>query len=257
MKKLGKNIGGIKMKVVISEENIKDFISKLENVKALTTESPIEFNKDNVEICTMDASSIGMISLEILKEYFLEYEVKETEKIKVMLADVILALKSFKKVDVVMETKENQLFIKGSNGKKGYTLALLDVYEKEQKMPEMEMDVKFQIQTEEFLEALKDISGFSDVIGLDFNKGLSFTKSSGQTGSLTDFFSKVVIDEGITVLKDGEAKGKYAISYLMSCVKNLSGTLEVSFGTDYPIKIIQQEGCSKTIFVLAPRVDCD
>lgn len=248
------------MKVVISEENLKDFISKLESINAFNMEALIEFNQEQMEICCMDSASVGLINLDVMKEYFLEYEVKDIEKVKVMLKNVIIALKTFRKVNVTIEATENEMTIISSDRKKGFTFALLEPFDKKQKLPDLDFDVEFQISRKIFHEAIKDIKGFSDVIGIEMNKeNLYFDKgNSEQIGGLTNFFNKVNIedDPSVVIKKEGNAKGKYSIDYLMNWIKFIDdGDINVAFKTDYPLKLMQKDTHSKSIFVLAPRVD--
>ncbi|MBT7297029.1 hypothetical protein HN836_05200, partial [Candidatus Woesearchaeota archaeon] len=163
-------------------------------------------------------------------------------------------------VSLTLEENTNKLIIEfKSKSKRTFTLPIIDLDEKEQKVPDLSFDASIKMSSETFTEIVEDAEIVAESLCFIVNNEKFVASATGDlSDSNSDFESgdlvEIAVDEGITL------KSKFSIEYLKKIVKGskLSGTVNLKLKADYPMqadfKVVDRLLLS---FILAPRVDAN
>jgi hypothetical protein len=151
--------------------------------------------------------------------------------------------------DVVSIKKEGNLFnISGTGKKVDIELVSEEFLPTEPNETEMKFENVFNISSSELKEIIKDV---------ELNKDASLVIKSSDKKIIFSNTGKYKFETTIeapsckegTVVKFGKP--------FIDCVKNLEGMLQISIGTDYPCKILEQTDESVISIIVAPLVTDD
>lgn len=249
------------MKFVLSDSKLlKDSVGIISD---LVSDVKIKFDPDKLEIIAMDPANVAMIIFKLLSSSFAEYDVGEGEDIVVSLDNLKQILGRSKPSDNVifeLDKEKNRLRIefKGETNRH-FNLALLDLQEKDQKVPELDFSGSIKLDTSLFNDAIDDMDIISDsvVLGLS-NEGLDIES----VGNTSDARAHIKSLEGSSIVCDSNdsIKAKYSIEYLKKIVKGgkIANNVSLNFGQDYPLKVeYLVKDKLQLITILAPRVSND
>ena len=159
-----------------------------------------------------------------------------------------------------LDEEKNRLsvILKGESNKH-FTLSLIDIDEKEQKVPVLKFPVKISTNTLLFNETIEDMEVISDSVNFIVEGDIFTIQSEGNTSS-----GKVEIgkdeETNITNETDEAVKSKYSLEYLKKIAKGgkLADSVVLQFGKDYPLRV-EYKITDKLLlqFILAPRVAND
>lgn len=247
------------MKLSLAEPKyLKDSISI---ISELVNEARFKINADAIELIAMDPANVAMVIFKLLSSSFVEYKIKEPLDVAINLSNLKQILKRAGPSDAItLETEESKLKItfKGATTRT-FFLPIIDIDEKEQKVPELSFGVSIQTASDIMSQAVEDV----DIIG----ESVAFiAEPSKLTIQAEGDLSKAKIE-----LKESEntkfsshsksnMKSKYSIEYLKKMVVagKLAPQVIVHFNNDYPLKldykIIDKLNLS---FILAPRVESE
>ena len=276
-------------------ELLRDSIKVL---SGLFNEARLHIGKDGLKIIEMDSANVGMAVYHLLPSACVEYETRpEPFSIGINLENLLAILKNAKKSDILVlsldvdkevclvnseplpdtpkdlirkEPSNNlNISLKGSITR-NYTLPLIDIEERENKIPNLEFKAKVKMPSDAFADAVKEADTIAEsVIFEAIEANVEFSPEHNPKQQQTSFIMSAEGDlqklnipfrEDENTKIEGEAKAKYSIEYLkkMSAAKCLSDDVILEFGTDYPLRLTYRQVDRLSLsWILAPRVEND
>jgi proliferating cell nuclear antigen len=245
------------MKLTLADTKfLKDSVSIIAD---LVTEVRFKVTKNGLELVAMDPANVAMVVYKLLSSCFVEYDVKTERTIAVNLNDVKQVLRRIKPSDTL--TIENpeaklKLTLKGQS-KREFLLPLIDVEERDQKIPDLKFSVTISTAASVINDAIEDV----DIVGesVAFVASPKFFKISSSS-DLSQAEVEILADEQTTITAKDETKSKYSIEYLKKMIQGakLAEKATVQFSKDYPLKLdYTVKDKMQLMFILAPRVDND
>jgi proliferating cell nuclear antigen len=247
------------MKLTLADPTLlKDSISVISD---LVTEARFKINKDGIELVAMDPANVAMVIYKLLSSSFTEYEIDQPQEIGINLANLRQVLKRSNASDILtLEIADNKLNIKikGSTTRT-FSLPLLDIEEKEQRIP----NLTFPVQITTHSSVLNDAIADADIVAESVTLACEPDKLSiAAEGDLSKAHIEIKNGENTQIKSETTAKvkAKYSIEYLkkMISASKLADSVSISFNQDYPVKI-EYKVIDKLLlsFILAPRVEND
>ncbi|MCH8907447.1 MAG: hypothetical protein IH840_10195, partial [Candidatus Heimdallarchaeota archaeon] len=127
------------------------------------SEGRFKITKDSIELIAMDPANVAMVIFKLLSSAFVEYKVDKDVELTINLSNLKSILRRTKPSDMVtLELEENRLKIqiKGTSTR-SFLLPLIDIEEKQQKIPELNFPVNIKTTSEVLNDAIEDV----DVVG--------------------------------------------------------------------------------------------
>jgi proliferating cell nuclear antigen len=245
------------MKLTLADP--KYFKESVSIISELVTEGTFRVTPDNIELIAMDPANVAMIVFRLMGSTFTEYDVKKPEILGINLNNFKQVLKRAKPDDqITVEVEENKLKItlKGSSIRT-FHLPLIDVEDREQKIPDLKFNAVIQTKSSVLNEAIED----ADIVGESVTfmaDGKHFVVSA--SGDLNKANIDIDADESTKMTVHEKVKSKYSIEYLKKMImgSKLSDTVKIEFSKDYPLRLEYLEKDKvQLLFILAPRVDND
>ena len=248
------------MKVTLNEPKyLKDSISI---ISELVNEVNLKFSSNMVELVATDPANVALVDFKLLSSAFSEYEVPSDKVIGINLSNFTQILKRVKSSDILtleLDEDRNRLKVtlKGITSR-DFNLSLIDIDEKEQKIPKLSFNAKIHTNTLLLADAIEDMDVVSDNLSFIAKPNLFIIKSDGNLSS-----AKVEISgDEETIINSGEDEilSKYSIEYLKKIMKGskLSSSLTLEFSENYPLKVEFRVIDKLNLgFILAPRTAVD
>jgi len=247
------------MKLTLADSKLlKDSVSIISDI---VTEARFNITKDSIDLVAMDPANVAMVIFKLLSSSFTEYEVDKEIKIALNLDNLKQVLRRAGPADILtLELKDNKLkVVIRSSTTRTFYLPLIELEEKEQKIPALNFPLSIQVDTSILNEAIEDVSIVAESVQFICEQK-KFTVAA--EGDLSQAKIEIPSDENTVITKDGEdvVKAKFSIEYLKKMIQGskLSNRAVVRFNNDYPLKI-EYKAMDKLMlsFILAPRVDND
>ncbi|MBU1974899.1 MAG: proliferating cell nuclear antigen (pcna) [Nanoarchaeota archaeon] len=245
------------MKLVLAETKlIKDSISIISEI---VTEARFKVTKDTIELIAMDPANVAMVIFKLLSSAFVEYDLKEEVNLAINLNDLKQVFRRIKADDTMtMEMVSNKfkITLKGAHTRT-FTLPLIDVEEKEQKVPDLSFAAKITTYSSVLTEAIEDMDIIGESVSFIVDKKTLHVSSSSD---LSDADVEVKSSKETVIEATEKLKSKYSIEYLKKMIQGakLADNVVIQLSKDYPLKIdylvVDKLQLS---FILAPRVDND
>jgi len=244
------------MKLTLAEPTyLKDSISI---ISELVTEGRFRITPDAVELVAMDPANVAMVIYKLLSSCFVEYEVEKDADLCINLDSLKQVLRRSKGSDAItLETDEGNtlnITLKGKT-KRTFSIPLIEMDEKEQKVPDLTFPVIIDMKGDQLSEAIEDISVVSESVNFICEPKKLTVKGEGD-------FSKasVEISEGAEITNDDKdpVQSKYSVEYLKKMIpgSKLTNEVKIMFDKDYPLKLDFREVDKVQLsFILAPRVE--
>jgi len=247
------------MKLSLAEPKyLKDSISI---ISELVNEGTFKITPDAVELVAMDPANVAMIDFKLLSSCFTEYDVKEETKISVNLGNLKQILRRANPSDILnLELKDNKLNVqlKGSSTRT-FSLPIIDLEEREQKVPNLEFPITINTTAETLNEAIEDVDIVADSVSFMAEPEKLTIQAEGDLSHAHIEILKGDITE-IKTTGSSKVKAKYSIEYLKKMMNGskLSDKVSIQFNKDYPLRLsfVEQDKVALS-FVLAPRVEND
>ena len=229
-------------------------------ISELVSEVNFKIDKDKIEIIAVDPANVVMVVFKLLGSAFIEYDVKKEYNVAVSLDSLKQILRRVKPTDTLtleLDEEKNRLrvILKGDSHRT-FNLSLIDIEDREQKVPVLDFPVKVQINSQVFEDAIEDVSIVAESVALNVVKDRFFIESEGNFGDANVELRKD--EETIIELIGDSVRAKYSIEYLKKIVKGgkLADKATIQFNKDYPLKIDYKVLNKLDLaFILAPRVD--
>ena len=245
------------MKLALAEPKyLKDSVSIISD---LVNEARFKINKDAVELVAMDPANVAMVDFKLLSSCFTEYDVKDEVKIAINLSNLKQILRRANPSDMLsLELNEGKLKIqlKGASVRT-FNLPIIELEEKEQKIPELKFQAKVTIPSSVLNEAIEDADIVAEAVSFQAEPK-KFTVHA--EGDLSQAKIEIGENDNIKIDVDGteKIKSKYSVEYLkkMMSASKLADNVTLQFNKDYPLKLEYAAiDKMKLSFILAPRVE--
>ena len=250
------------MKLLLTDHRfLKDGINILSE---LVTDVKIKLDSDKLEIVAMDPANVAMVVFRLLSSAFAEYEVGSMEVIAInldSLKQILNRAKPTDKVSLELDEEKNKLkvVLKGDS-KRIFNIGLIDIHEKDQKIPDLKFVGSVEMSSSVFNEAVDDMGVVSDSVSLVLGKN-SFSMES--MGNVNDAQFEVKSNDETKIVLEGDnetIRSKYSTSYLKKIIRasKLTDKVFLKFGHDYPLQV-EYKVMDKLYLMtfLAPRVSND
>jgi proliferating cell nuclear antigen len=247
------------MRLTLAEPNyLRDSISI---ISELVNEASFKIKKNSIELIAMDPANVAMVIFKLLSSAFTEYKVEKDTELAINLANLKQILRRAKASDALtMELEEGKLklTLQGTS-KRTFYLPIIDLEEKEQRVPDLHFPVTIKTKTGTLTDAVEDVDVVAESVSLivepkkltvsaegDLSKANIEIPSQGDTIIVTDTPDKI--------------RAKYSIEYLkkMMAAGKIADDVTIQFNKDYPLKL-EYKAVDKIFlsFILAPRVEND
>lgn len=229
----------------------------INNIKELINEAKIKVSKDRLSLVEMDPANVSMSIFELLSSAFVEWDAKEEFIMGINLNNFAQILRNAKKEDIVV-LKRNEAFklgieMKGNTTRK-FEIPVIELDEKEQKIPELKHDVKVRMPTKDLKEQIKGADEVAEAVTFKVERG-KFTVSA--KGDLAKFNTENKEGEHVEIDAKKDSVARYSVEYIkkMTNAVKISDEVVLEFSTDYPLKMsFVQVDRLKLVHILAPRV---
>ena len=247
------------MKLSLAEPGyLKDSISI---ISELVNEARFKVTPDALELVAMDPANVAMVVFKLLSSSFTEYDVKGDTEISVNLSNLKQILKRAGASDMItLElSSDSQLKIqfKGKSTRT-FSVPLIDIEEKEQKVPDLNFDVTVNTASEVLNSAIEDADVVAESVTLIGEKDKLTINAEGD---LSKAKIEIKADEETKIDATADpVKAKYSIEYLKKIINGskIASSVSINFSKDYPLKISYTEVDKVQLaFILAPRVEND
>ncbi|MBS3168319.1 proliferating cell nuclear antigen (pcna) [Candidatus Woesearchaeota archaeon] len=244
------------MKLVLTEPRyLKDSILI---ISELVNEVNLKLYKDRIELVAMDPANVAMVIFKLLSSAFSEYNIDQEKTIGVNLINLTQILKRVKPTDMLIlevDSDKNKLIItlKGVSTKR-FELGLLNIDEREQKVPNLSFSAKVETNTLLFNDAIEDMEAIGDSLSFQATNDRFLINSEGNISSGN---VEIGTDEDTTIdLSGGPVDARYSIEYLKKIIKGskLANKVNLEFAQNYPLRVEYKVLDKLALqFVLAPR----
>jgi len=231
-------------------------------ISDLVNEARFKVTPNAIELVAMDPANVAMVIFKLLSSTFTEYDVKKDTEIAINLANLkqILRRASPKDMLTLELDPDNRLKIElKSNTIRTFNLPIIELEEKEQKVP----DLKFPISVKTSSSILNEAIADADVVGESVSFIVEPKKFTLQAeGDLNQARIEIKEDDitKVSTSTDDKVKAKYSVEYLKKMINGskLSDDVVIQFNKDYPLKL-EYKTVDKVMlsFILAPRVEND
>lgn len=247
------------MRLTLAEPSyLKESISIISD---LVNEARFKVTPDAIELVAMDPANVAMVVFKLLSSSFTEYNVDKDTEIAINLSNLKQVLRRASQKDMLtLELDENRLKITlKSNTTRTFNLPIIELEEKEQKVPDLKFPVSVKMPSAILNEAIADV----DVVGESVAFIAEPKKFTLQAeGDLNQAKIEIKEDEAtkVSTSSSDKVKAKYSVEYLKKMINGskLSEDVTVQFNKDYPLKL-EYKSVDKLLlaFILAPRVEND
>ncbi len=230
-------------------------------ISELVNDAKFKIDSDKVELIAMDPANVAMVAFQLLSSAFTEYKVDKPVEIALNLDSFKQILRRAKPSDhliIELDEEKNKLNIKiKGESTRTFSLGLIDLGERQNKVPKLTHPVDISTSTYIFDEAIEDMSLFADSVIFNANKDRLIVESESRINN-----AKVeILNNGETKINwtgpENNVKSKYSIEYLKKISKGskLADTVLLQFSNDYPLKVeFKAKDKLDLVFILAPRV---
>jgi len=245
------------MKLSLAEPRyLKDSISIISD---LVNEARFKITSNAIELIAMDPANVAMVIFKLLSSVFTEYDVKKDIEVSINLNNLKQILRRAGPNDMLsLELEENKLKIQlKGHSTRTFSLPIIDLEEKEQKIPELTFPVSIKMKSAVLNEAIEDADIVAESVSFMAEPGAFRLSAEGDLNSA----SIDIREDGSTKIEATEkVKSKYSVEYLKKMIEGskLADTVTVQFNRDYPLKMTYTTIDKVMLsFILAPRVDND
>jgi proliferating cell nuclear antigen len=245
------------MKLTLAEPKyLKDSIAVISD---LVNEARFKITKDAVELVAMDPANVAMVVFKLLSSAFTEYKVEKDAEIGINLNNMKQILRRVKPSDMlILELMDNKLKIQlKSESTRTFNLPLIDIKEKEQKIPELNFSVNVKTSASMLNDAIEDV----DIVAESVNFIAEPKKFSLQAaGDLSNANIEIKQDDTTKIKAKEKTRAKYSVEYLKKMIQGakLADKVSIQFNKDYPLKLDYHTVDRVMLsFILAPRVESE
>ncbi len=245
------------MRLTLSEPKyLKESISI---ISELVNEAKLRVSKDGIELVAMDPANVAMVIFRLLPTAFTEYDVEKPADVAINLANLRQILRRANPSDMLtIELEANKLKVQmKSASTRVFSLPLIELEDREQKVPELSFPVSIEASSSILNEAISDVEIVSESVSLIAEPGKLTLQAEGDLNTAA---IEIKDSNDVKITAKEKTKAKYSIEYLKKMIEGskLSDRVLVQFNKDYPLKLTYATVDKVMMsFILAPRVDTD
>jgi len=230
-------------------------------ISDLVNEARFKIGPEGIELVAMDPANVAMVIFKLLSSCFVEYDINKEIKIAIDLSRLKQVLRRAKPNDILsLEVEEDRLKIQlKSNTIRVFSLPIIELEEKEQKIPQLSFPVTIKTKSEILSSAIEDADIVAESVSFIAEPNRFSLHAEGD-------LNKATIDmkqgEDTNIVSDSKEKitAKYSVEYLKKMVNGskIAEKVTIQFNKDYPLKLEYKEIDKVVIsFILAPRVESE
>ncbi len=248
------------MKLTLAEP--KFFKESVSIISDLVNEARFRATKDALELVAMDPANVAMVIFKLLSSTCTEYIVQKDVEIAINLGNLKQIMRRAKPNDMltVELDQENKLKIelKGTSTRT-FSLPIIELDEKEQKVPELKFPVHVTMPSSFLNEAIEDADVVSESVSFIAEPKKFIVHAQGD---LSHANIEMPESKDIKIVNQGTEKirSKYSIEYLKKMIagSKIADEVNIYFNKDYPLKL-EYKVVDRVMlsFILAPRVEND
>ncbi|MBW2963686.1 proliferating cell nuclear antigen (pcna) [Candidatus Woesearchaeota archaeon] len=245
------------MKLTLAEPKyLKDSISI---ISELVNEAKFKITKQSLELVAMDPANVAMVIFKLLASTFTDFQVDQDEEIAINLSNLKQVLRRAKSNDAVtLETAEGKLKIQfKSDTVRTFSIPLIELEEKEQRVPELKFPVMVTTPSSVLGEAISDVDVVAESVTFLSDPAKLIISAEGD---LSKAKIEINASEETKIKSTDKTKAKYSIEYLKKMIDGakLADKVNIQFSSDYPLRL-DYIAVDKVMlsFILAPRVEND
>ena len=230
-------------------------------ISELVNETKIRVGKEGIELIAMDPANVAMVIFKLLPSAFTEYMVEKPVELALNLSNLKQVLRRAGSADMLtMQMEDNKLKIqlRSPTSTRKFDLPLIDIEEKDQKIPELTFPITVELPSDSFNEAIDDADTVAESVILVAEEGMFKLVAEGDNMSTAQI--EISGNDSNKIEVKENARSKYSLEYLkkMTAGSKLSENVKIQFKKDYPLKLTYATIDKVSInFILAPRVDTD
>lgn len=247
------------MKLILAEPKyLKDSISV---ISELVNEARFKITPQAIELIAMDPANVAMVIFKLLSSAFVEYDVDKETEFAINLNNFKQMLRRAGSNDMLtLELDANKLKITlKSNTIRTFSLPIIELEEKEQKVPELSFPAEVKTKSVILTNAIEDVDIIADSVSFVAESGKFMVSAEGDLSNAT---IEIEASEDTDIKADINAKikAKYSVEYLKKMISGskIADDVVIYFNKDYPLRLdyatIDKVSLS---FILAPRVEND
>ncbi len=247
------------MRLTLAEPKfLKESISIISD---LVNEGRFKITKNSIELVAMDPANVAMVIFKLLSSTFTEYKVEKDTEIAINLSNLKQILRRTGANDMLtLELDPNnklKIQMKGVTART-FSLPLIDIDEKEQKIPELKFPVNITMPSTILNDSIEDASIVAESVNFIVEpKKLTILSE----GDLSEAKTEIKADDNVKINSDiDKVKSKYSIEYLKKMINasKISENVTIYLDKDYPLKLdYRVVDKLQLAFILAPRVESD
>lgn len=248
------------MKLTLAEPK---FLKESVNIISdLVNDINIKVNSDGLQVIAMDPANVALIDFRLLSSAFSEYEVDSPLELSISLEGLKSIMKRAKPSDSILlayEKGDNRLKVDLVGGsKRSFSIPLINLDATEQRIPTLKFSTRVDMPSEQFDEAVEDVSIIAESVALKIKDGRFYINSEN---NLSEASVELPSTESISVKTDGEdVMARYSMDYLKKMIKGskMADSVSIEFNKDYPVRVSYTVTDKVYLsFILAPRVSND
>jgi len=248
------------MKLTLAEPRyLKESINV---ISELVAEAKFKINSNGLELVAMDPANVAMVIFKLLSSCFVEYNVEKEIELGINLNNFKQILKRSKGNDTLTLEfgDDNKLtIVLKSNTTRKFSIPVLELEDREQKVPELAFPVIIESYAHVLNEAIEDVGIISESISLICEQDKLTVKGEG---NMSRAQIEIKSDEDTKITNDDQdpVKSKYSIEYLKKMIggSKISERITLLMDKDYPMRLDFKEVDKVQLsFILAPRVEDD
>ncbi|MBS3119614.1 proliferating cell nuclear antigen (pcna) [Candidatus Woesearchaeota archaeon] len=248
------------MKLTIAEPKyLKESVSIISD---LVNEANFKVTKEGIELVAMDPANVAMVVFKLFSSAFTEYKVDKEQNLAINLNNLKQILRRAGPNDMVSIEVQDDAKLKvqlRGNSTRTFSLPIIDLEEKAQKVPELEFPVQVETEAATFTEAIEDADIVAESVSFVADGGAFRVDAEGDLSN-----ASIELKDGkktkVTSKQKGTIRAKYSVEYLKKMIQGskVSESVKIQFNKDYPVKL-DYHTIDKVMlsFILAPRVEND
>ncbi|MBT4732631.1 DNA polymerase sliding clamp, partial [Candidatus Woesearchaeota archaeon] len=154
------------MKLTLAEP--RTLVDSINVISEIVNEVRFDVDGEKIGLVAMDPANVAMIDFKLFSSAFSEYSVDKSHQLCISLDSLKAVLKRVKPSDMLtleLDEEKNKLKIqlKGDNVRT-FNLALIDVDEKEQRVPDLNFSATIETSSSIFDGAIQDADVIADAV---------------------------------------------------------------------------------------------
>ncbi|MEM0141114.1 MAG: DNA polymerase sliding clamp [Thermoplasmatales archaeon] len=243
------------LQIKVDAKTIREFFNL---ILTLVQEARVDFKPDGISSKVMDPARVAMISLEIKRDAFQEFNIDGEDSLGLD----IEKMRNFLRLtgpDEIIDIKFDGKRISMKVGNLAASIPMIDPSTlTTPKIPTIEPQDKIVTDLSLLLKGIKAAEGISEVVTFSMKNDEVRIFAKGETDSETTEMT-VPKSQAKEYIYSADAKSSFALEYLTKFLRALESTdeISISLGNDYPLRMEAPilNGKGKVTFLIAPRIE--